>query len=249
MPNVDLHATPLPGRGYNTSILALYSVFFDSTLVSLVFFARNDIHHCAPSQRIKKFQPESRPAYFIHAATLEATMADTPVQDSRQFFVLPQGYEGGGYYAYGTPGEGRSQYAHPALISVINQIAFLWSGYDARKFGVGNISLADGVRHPDHRTHRSGLEVDIRPLRKNEKGINCTIHDDRVGTEKLIKLFMVSPNIKHVVFNDLSIHGVRRAKNHDNHFHVALKRKDSDDFPASSAVSTAAMHFHTLNGR
>lgn len=153
-------------------------------------------------------------------------MADTPVQDSRQFFVLPQGYEGGGFYAYGTPGEGRSQYAHPALVSVINQIAFLWSGCDVRKFGVGNISLADGVRHPDHSTHRSGLEVDIRPLRKDGKKMNCTIHDamyDRVATAKLIKLFLASPNIKHVLFNDLSIPGVKRAKNHDNHFHVALK--------------------------
>lgn len=155
-------------------------------------------------------------------------MAETRVQDSRKFFVLPQGYEGGGYYTYGTPGEGRSQYAHPRLISLIGLIAMTWSGTDDRKFGVGNISLADGVRHPDHVTHRSGLEVDIRPLRKDGKPLPCTIRDpqyDRIATAKLIKLFLGSAGVRKVIFNDSSIPHVRRGAGHDNHFHVELNLK------------------------
>lgn len=152
-------------------------------------------------------------------------MADVPIQDGRGFFVLPQGYEGGGYYTYGIPDEGRSQYAHPKLISVINMIAFRWTELDTRKFGVGNISLAEGVRHPDHKTHRSGLEVDIRPIRKDGKRLPCCISDhqyDWDATKKLIEIFLSSHYVKRILFNDSSIVGVRYAKGHDNHFHVDL---------------------------
>lgn len=30
-------------------------------------------------------------------------MSEIPFQDKRGFFILPQKYEGGGYYTYGTP--------------------------------------------------------------------------------------------------------------------------------------------------
>ena len=58
-----------------------------------------------------------------------------PTQDARNFYVLPQGYEGGGYYTYGSPGNGISQYAHPNWkgLNMRRQYAFaacaalLWS--------------------------------------------------------------------------------------------------------------------------
>lgn len=152
-------------------------------------------------------------------------MADTAAQDSRKFFVLPQGYEGGGYYTYGTPAEGRSQYAHPRLISLIQQVAFEWCGLDQRKFGIGNISLADGADHPDHKTHMSGLEVDIRPIRLDGRKMPCTYrqHDyDQAATAQLIALFLRNNCVRLVYFNDVSIRGVSYAKFHDDHFHVAL---------------------------
>lgn len=46
-------------------------------------------------------------------------MSNQNVKDGRSFFVLPQSYEGGGYYAYGAPGGGISQYAHPAMLTTI----------------------------------------------------------------------------------------------------------------------------------
>lgn len=155
-------------------------------------------------------------------------MAKIPVQDSRRYFVLPQGYEGGGYYVYGSPGGGRSQYAHPSMISLICTVASRWSALDSRRFGVGDISLAGGPRHPDHATHRTGLEVDIRPLRRDGKHLPCTIRDreyDHEATAKLIRLFLNASGVKKVLFNDASITGVWRAAGHDNHFHVALNPK------------------------
>lgn len=147
------------------------------------------------------------------------------VMDGRSFFILPQGYEGGGYYTYGTPAEGRSQYAHPRMMSLIQQIASQWCGLDTRKFGIGNISLADGADHPDHATHESGLEVDIRPLRKDGRRMPCTFRDyiyDREATALLIGLFLKSKKVRLVYFNDTEIRGTKRARAHDNHFHVAL---------------------------
>ncbi len=92
-------------------------------------------------------------------------MNDSPPQDGRGFFMLPQDYEGGGYYVYGTPGKGASQYAHPAMMTTILSVAARWSYQDWRKFGIGNLSLAGGVKHKDHKSHRSGLEVDVRLIR------------------------------------------------------------------------------------
>ncbi len=154
-------------------------------------------------------------------------MSNQNVQDSRNFFVLPQGYEGGGYYSYGTPTEGRSQYAHPLLISMIQHIAFQWTALDDRKFGVGNISLADGIQHPDHKTHRSGLEVDIRLVRKDGRKMPCTYREfqyDQAATAKLIQLFNAVTYVKQILFNDAFISGVKNCPHHDDHFHVALSK-------------------------
>lgn len=155
-------------------------------------------------------------------------MSKLSVQDGRKFFVLPQGYEGGGYYTYGKPGGGASQYAHPHLISLIMRIATHWAAIDARKFGLGDISLPNGPDHPDHASHESGLEIDIRPLRKDGRREPCMINSsdyDREGTAKLIALFNADPSVRMVLFNDGAIPHVRRAKGHSNHFHVALSFK------------------------
>lgn len=152
-------------------------------------------------------------------------MANIDVQDLRKFFMLPQGYEGGGYYTYGRPGNGSSQYVHPQLLTLILRVANIWAQSEERKFGVGDISLANGPRHPDHNTHRSGLEVDIRPVRKDGRRMPCSIYSsdyDRAATAKLIGLFNDAANVRHVLFNDAKIANVRHAGGHNDHFHVAL---------------------------
>ncbi|WP_158206824.1 penicillin-insensitive murein endopeptidase [Pseudoduganella flava] len=146
-------------------------------------------------------------------------------KDGRGYFVLPQAPEQAGYYVYGTPSGGQGQYAHPTLLSILFLVEREWEARDTRKFGVGNISLANGIPYPGHGTHKSGLEVDIRPLRKD--GANCAVtrfmaEYDRDGTEKLIGLFMSLSAVELIYFNDLAIPHVRRASNHDDHFHVKL---------------------------
>jgi penicillin-insensitive murein DD-endopeptidase len=152
-------------------------------------------------------------------------MLEVQPKDGRGYFILPQAPEQAGYYVYGTPGAGQGQFAHPALLSVLFLIEREWEASEKRKFGIGNISLANGPHFPGHGTHKSGLEVDIRPLRKD--GANTAVtrfaaEYDRDATAKLISLFIVLPDVELVYFNDLSIPHVKKAPHHDDHFHVKL---------------------------
>ena len=145
--------------------------------------------------------------------------------DGRGFFVLPQAPEQAGYYTYGTPVGGLGQYAHPQMLTFIFQLEFAWSSVDVRKFGVGNISLADGASFPPHRSHRSGLEADMRPIRKDGKHLPVRYTDpayDRVATERLVDLIYSTGMARRVFFNDGSIARVSPLRGHDDHLHVEV---------------------------
>ena len=153
-------------------------------------------------------------------------MAAAPFpQDNRGYFLVPQFYEGGGYYTYGTPENGAGQYAHPKLITFLMMVAHRWSAVDDRKFGVGNISLAGGLPYPEHGTHKTGLEVDIRPMHKKgaRVGITCTSAEyDSAATAKLVDVMWKTGMVKAILFNDTKIPRVRSFPGHSNHLHVTL---------------------------
>ena len=154
-------------------------------------------------------------------------MAEHLVKDSRGYFKLPQDPEHGGhgYYTYGTPVNGAGQFVHPKLLSIINMVEHRWQGMDDRKIGFGNISLADGAKFDPHEGHQSGLDVDIRAIRKDGRQLPVKWTDaqyDREATTKLINLFFQSCAVKVIYFNDPKIHRVMRRFKHDNHFHVTI---------------------------
>ena len=146
--------------------------------------------------------------------------------DSRRFFVIPQAPEDAGYYVYGTPVNGRGQYAHSALMTGILRVEREWQAVDDRKFGIGNISLAAGLPFPGHATHKSGLEVDIRPLRKDGAQVPVSWTQpgyDREATAKLLELFRAFTPVVLIYFNDTSLPFVIPLAHHDNHFHLKLR--------------------------
>ena len=152
-----------------------------------------------------------------------------PTQDKRGFFMLPQTPMESGYYTYGRlngePDKGAYQYPHPSMMQAILRVGLEWQAIDKRRFGVGNISLANGPKHKDHAGHRNGLQVDLRALRKDglEKPVMWTNREyDKEATAKLIELFRTFAPVKFILFNDTSIPFVKKAKRHDDHFHVAL---------------------------
>lgn len=151
-------------------------------------------------------------------------------EDARRYFTLPQSPMDSGYYVYGDlhgrPAKGAYQYAAPAMMTAILRVAFEWQAVDTRRFGVGDISLAGGFQTPDHKSHRNGLQVDIRPLRKDGLEQSVTWSDsqyDKNGTVKLIEIFRVFAPVIRIFFNGPDIAFVKKLKDHNNHFHVELK--------------------------
>jgi len=149
-------------------------------------------------------------------------------KDKRNYFMLPQAPEGASYYVYGTPQNGGGQYAHPTMMTMLLFVERQWAAMDSRKFGIGNISLAGGDHYAPHRSHKKGLEVDVRPLRKDGKRTavywQWTDQYDQAATAALIALFRAYPGVGKVYFNDPELrHLALPLLNHDNHFHVELK--------------------------
>lgn len=147
-------------------------------------------------------------------------------RDSRGYFMLPQAPEDAGYYTYGTPANGAGQFSHPVLLSVLFFVEREWQADDCRKFGVGNISLANGPKYGKHGSHKNGLQVDIRTLRKDGRQLGVTRFDhqyDHEGTAKMIAIFRRHPSVESILFNDSGIFGVKSWVNHDNHFHVSIR--------------------------
>lgn len=148
-------------------------------------------------------------------------------KDSRGYFMLPQRPEGVGYYVYGTPREGAGQYGHPALLSVLFFVEREWQANDHRKFGIGNISLAGGVPYPRHGSHKNGLQVDVRAIRRDGAHAGVTIFQrdlyDKAATSRLIGIFRSHPSVMSILFNDTDIPGVKAWVGHDDHFHVNIR--------------------------
>jgi murein endopeptidase len=167
-------------------------------------------------------------------------MADgVPIQprDRRGYFMLPQAPEDAGYYVYGNvggvAGTGHlAQYAHHNLLSLIFYIEREWQAIDDRKFGIGNMSLAEGRKY-EHDSHQKGIEMDIRPVRKDNmtgQAARVSRFDaayDRDATIKLLGLFLGHPMVSKIFFNDDKVQQalggrVRSMRGHDDHIHIEI---------------------------
>jgi hypothetical protein len=153
-----------------------------------------------------------------------------PTQDSRGYFMLPQSPMESGYYTYGQlyhkPDKGAYQYAHPIMMTAILRVGLEWQAIDRRRFGVGNISLPDGRKPTDHASHRDGLQVDIRPLRKDGREDPVRWFEaeyDLEATKKLLELFRTFTPVIKVLFNDARVPFVKPFPDHDHHMHIELR--------------------------
>jgi hypothetical protein len=101
--------------------------------------------------------------------------------------------------------------------------------------GIGNVyggPLQRGVdkdgRPLFHKSHETGLDVDVRPMRQDGREADVTIfekHYSRELTSELIRLFQTQLELPvHVIFfNDPLVPGVQAQEGHHNHFHVRFQ--------------------------
>ena len=72
----------------------------------------------------------------------------------------------------------------------------------------------------DHHSHRSGLDVNLRPLRQDGNNLRVTRFDklyDHDATAKLFDLFLDSGAVDVGYFNHLRNRGVKFLVGHDDH--------------------------------
>lgn len=92
--------------------------------------------------------------------------------------------------------------------------------------GVGDISFPNGGRMAPHGSHRRGVDVDLRPQRKDGGRSPVNIHDpnySRERTQIVVETLQKDPNLQLILFNDQKINGVRFYEGHHNHLHVRFK--------------------------
>ena len=144
--------------------------------------------------------------------------------------MLPQAPMDSGYYVYGDlykkPAKGAYQYAHPVMMTAILRVALEWQARDSRRIGIGDISMANGPRPPDHNSHMDGLQVDVRPLRKDGLEVPVMWWDaeyDLKATIQLLDLFRAYAPVTKVLFNDRRVPFTKPWPDHDHHMHIELR--------------------------
>lgn len=133
---------------------------------------------------------------------------------------------GPGFYGYYAASK---RWGLPALVYGIERAArrFKAANPSAPRLGVGDISLMNGGDISGHASHERGVDADFRPIRNDRREGRTTRFQStysRTLTNRVIQLLRSELRVHLIFFNDLNIRGVQRWPNHDNHFHVRIRR-------------------------
>jgi hypothetical protein len=128
-------------------------------------------------------------------------------------------------------GNGPANWGTAMATAVLESVGrAVWSQGFGR-VAVGDVSFEHGGRIPGHDTHRVGLDVDVRPLRKAND--QCSVAGtswrstsyDRTATRAMIKRFRADAggHVRLIYFNDPVLIGegwTTWFSGHDDHVHV-----------------------------
>jgi murein endopeptidase len=165
---------------------------------------------------------EARLARRAAAGATAGTAAEAVGVRSRVTSRLPS--EGLGFYTYK---RAVARYGVPETIRALETIAASWQKAhpSGPRIGIGDISLEGGGPIQDHRSHRIGIDVDIRLMRNDgrEEGVvyQSPAYSRRL-TQELIDLIWANSilRVETILFNDPRARDVVAYPNHDNHLHV-----------------------------
>lgn len=137
------------------------------------------------------------------------------------FIMLPA--SGPGFYGYYANSK---RWGKPALVYGIQRAARNFSTKGWGKLGVGDISLKNGGDIAGHASHERGVDVDMRPIRKDGAASGTTISQSsysRDRTKVALSLLRAELSVTKIFFNDSRVgNGVQHWPNHDNHFHLRI---------------------------
>src|SRR5262245_11779622 len=125
---------------------------------------------------------------------------------------------------------GEFQFGQRPTIEAALRVGAAWNSlHSGQPFSIGQISKAGGGPFPPHKSHRLGIDIDMRPMRLDHQNAPVTISDpqyDRAFTTELIDLWWTKAPVQQVFFNDPTVIAKRLSQfvaGHDNHFHVRLR--------------------------
>ena len=151
---------------------------------------------------------------------------------------LPQ--SGPGFYS--TVAAGR-RFGQAAAIQVLQAIAKGWQQAHPQgpRIGIGDLSHQGGGPMSKHKSHQTGLDVDIRLPRNDGREAPSHIRDaaySRALTQDLVNRILNNGilRVEYIFFNDRAVSGVNSKTGHDNHLHVRFF-PPSASAPAPTPVS------------
>ncbi|MBI4615723.1 MAG: penicillin-insensitive murein endopeptidase [Planctomycetes bacterium] len=146
-----------------------------------------------------------------------------PPQSDAGFIQLAA--SGQGFFCY-SPADRR--WGRPAFVYGFERIARRWALENrGPRIGVGDISLRNGGPISGHVSHQLGVDGDFRPIRNDGREDRVTIFDaaySRTLTQRVIDLFVAELPVTYIFFNDKKTSHTTPWPNHDNHFHVRIRR-------------------------
>lgn len=155
------------------------------------------------------------------------------VKSQKKPLNLKQLPDGIGYHSYVNRSR---QYACPKMIECLQNVGLMFFLETGIEFGVGDISKQGGGKFPPHKSHQQGVDVDIRPIRKDcaQKGVKVGDKQyDRELTALLVYLFYMLCDVSVIGFQDPTLERevewfmgrsiIRPWMGHANHLHVRLK--------------------------
>lgn len=181
-----------------------------TTQAAIIAFQRDLVRLPHPDGRI---DPGGR--------TFRILTGDSPHGATVAFIQLQS--DGEGYYLYS---DHDKAWGTPSTIQSVRTLGANLKQLGI-EIGVGHLSFANGARMPPHKSHRRGIDVDIRPQRNDgvRSGVNIRAAAyDREKTKKVVAELIKDPNLDYIFFNDKEIEGVRFWEGHDDHLHVRFKQ-------------------------
>lgn len=139
---------------------------------------------------------------------------------------------GAGFVTNNRGPSGKFQFGQKSTIDAAKAVGTAWNGLSPeRPFSIGQISLKGGGEMPPHKSHRVGLDVDVRPMRTDSANEPVNITDskyDRATTTELIALWWKKAPVQSLFFNDPTViaAGLSQFVNgHHHHFHARLRAR------------------------
>lgn len=140
-------------------------------------------------------------------------------------FVLPM--SGEGYITYNREPNGADQFGLESTINAIIALSRKWFFLHPEvRLQFGDISRRGGGAFPPHSSHKNGRDVDVRPIRKDNRMDAVSVGEpqyDTMRTEEFVKTVLERHPTATIFFNDdrLVKKGLTaRAAGHHNHLHI-----------------------------